>query len=184
MRIKQFILPAVIFFTTALIPQTTYASETSASSAAFNAGFKIVKQDNRAAVLKQYLLKRKSPLADSAATFVNQADKNNLDWRFVAAISGLESGFGKAIPPNSYNGWGWGVYGDNVRNFESWDDAIVTISTGLREQYMNKWKATDIYSIGKIYAASPTWAVRVQAFMNDIERFEENYKTASLPLSI
>lgn len=184
MRIKHFILPAVIFFTTALIPQTVHASTISASSAAFNAEYKTVKQDNRVQVLKAYLTKRNSPLVESAATFVAQADKNKLDWKLVAAISGLESSFGKHIPYESYNGWGWGVYGDNVHNFSSWDDGITTISKGLREQYMNKWNATDVYSIGRIYAASPTWADRVTYFMRDIERFEENLTTTTLSISI
>jgi len=184
MRIIHFILPAVIFFTTALLPQTTYASSVSASSAAFNAEHKVVQRDERAQILKAYLTKRNSPLVGSAATFVAEADKNQLDWRLVAAISGLESGFGKHIPYESYNGWGWGVYGDNVRNFNSWDDAIITISEGLRVNYMNKWKATDVYSIGKIYAASPTWAERVTYFINDIEKFEENWSNTTLSISI
>lgn len=184
MRIIQFILPAVIFFTTAFLPQTIHASTISASSAAFNAEVKAVKRDDRAQVLKAYLTKRNSPLVESAATFVAQADKNKLDWKLVAAISGLESGFGKHIPQNSYNGWGWGVYGDNVHSFTSWDDGISTISKGLREKYMDKWNATDVASIGRIYAASPTWAQRVTYFMNDIEKFEENWADTTLSLSI
>jgi len=184
MRIIHFILPAVIFFTTAILPQTVHASLISASSAAFTAEYKVTRQDDRVRVLKAYLAKRNSPLVESAATFVAQADKNQLDWKLVAAISGLESSFGQHIPYQSYNGWGWGVYGDNVHNFASWDDAITTISEGLRVNYMDKWKATDVYSIGKIYAASPTWAARVTYFMNDIEKFEENWADTTLSLSI
>lgn len=165
--------------------QKTYAeAKVSASSAAFIQLSDVKPVDNRAQILRDYLVSKGSPLADSADTFVEEADKYNLDWKFVAAISGLESGFGKHIPPYSYNGWGWGVYGTNVKYFTSWDDAISTISQGLREQYMNKWKATNVYSIGRIYAASPTWAVRVEYFMRDIERFQKNWSPQTLSLSI
>src|SRR6185436_19067607 len=116
--------------------------------------------------LQAFLAKKNSPLAPYAKTFVDEAKKNNLDWRLVAAISGLESSFGIHIPTNSYNGWGFGVYGDNVRRFESWDDGITVVSTALRKDYMNKWGATSVAEIGRIYAASPTWAVRVQYFIN------------------
>ncbi len=161
------------------------ADKIAASSAAFVASSTSLKvQDNRAQILRDYLVAKNSPLADSASTFVEQADKNNLDWKLVAAISGLESSFGKAIPYNSYNGWGWGVYGDNVMRFTSWDDAITTISKGLRENYINKMHTDNIYSIGRVYAASPTWAVRVQYFMNDIEKFQKNWKPQTLSLSI
>ena len=32
---------------------------------------------------------------------------NGLDYRLVPAISGVESTFGKHIPDNSYNAYGW-----------------------------------------------------------------------------
>lgn len=165
--------------------QKTYAeAKVSASSAAFIQLAEAKRVDNRVQILRDYLATKNSPLTDSAETFVTEADKYNLDWKFVAAISGLESGFGKQIPPYSYNGWGWGVYGTNVKYFTSWDDAISTVSQGLREQYMDKWKATDVYSIGRIYAASPTWAVRVEYFMRDIEKFQKNWSPQTLSLSI
>lgn len=140
---------------------------------------KVVKVDNRAKALRAYLEKNNSSLADSAETFVEQADKYNIDWKLVAAISGLESGFGKHIPYNSYNAWGWGVYGTNVHYFTSWDDGIETISKGLRKRYMDKWGATDVYAIGKFYASSPTWAVRVEMFMNKIDAFYNDFGTNS-----
>jgi hypothetical protein len=49
---------------------------------------------------------------------------------------------------------------------------------------MNKWGAKDVYSIGRYYAASPTWAVRVESFMNKIEAFDETPDIAALPISL
>jgi hypothetical protein len=146
----------------------------------------VQKDDPRIHVLQKFLAERNSPLADYADTFVAEADKNNIDWKLLPAISGVESTFGLAIPANSYNGWGFGIYGTNTRYFASWKDAIVTISKALREDYMNKWGATDVYAIGRIYAASPTWASRVVNFMDqiDVTAAAESDQNQTLSLSL
>lgn len=180
----KIIVATSLFFMVTIMPKKVFATPISASSAAFITNYEPVKTDNRVRILKDYLIKQNSPLVDSAKTFVEEADKNKLDWKLVVSISGLESSFGKRIPVNSYNGWGWGVYGNNVIRFSSWDEAIRTVSRGLRENYMNKWGAKDIYSIGRIYAASPTWAQRVIYFMNNLEKFERNWTDTSLSLSL
>ena len=43
---------------------------------------------------------------------------------------------------------------------------------------MNKWKADNIWKMGRIYAASPTWAVRVDGFMNSIDAYAEKSEEA------
>ncbi|KKP80602.1 MAG: hypothetical protein UR81_C0022G0009 [Candidatus Levybacteria bacterium GW2011_GWB1_35_5] len=157
-----------------LFPNASFAQEkASASSAEIQTIF--TQPDNqylsRVKTLRAYLEAQGSPMAENAEDFVGEAQKYNLDWRFVAAIAGLESSFGKAIPQNSYNAWGWGVYGDNVIRFASWKEGIQTISQGLREKYMDKWGKQNVYEIGSVYAASPTWAVRVEKFMGNIQAF-------------
>ena len=76
------------------------------------------------------------------------------------------------------------MYGGKVTRFSTWNEGIVTISRDLRIKYMDKWGATDITSIGRIYAASPTWAQKVQYFMNKIENYEDKSQLASLPISL
>ena len=179
------ILSIVILVVLAANARPTFAAEKLAgSSATFISYFREPLADRRVDVLKAYLQQYDSPLADYAKVFVDNADKYNLDWRLVAAISGLESTFGHAIPINSYNGWGWGIYGDNVLRFNSWPEAIETISKGLRENYLKDKVESDPYFIGPTYAASPTWAVRVQYFMDSIEAFKLNQPKSSLSLSI
>jgi hypothetical protein len=129
------------------------------------------------------LEKYNSPLVPYAGTFVETADKYNLDWKLVAAISGVESTFGREIPDASFNGWGWGIYGDNMIRFSSWNEGIETISQGLRTKYIDKWGAKDVYEIGRFYAASPTWAQRVEYFMNSIEEYR-NLSMANLSISL
>ncbi len=133
--------------------------------------------DNRVKALKNIFSKYSSPLGEYADTFVAQADKYGVDWKLLPAISGLESSFGLYLMPGSYNGYGWGggyIY------FKDWKDGISTINKTLRENYMDKWNAHDVWSIGPIYAESKTWSVRVNSFMNEIER-EYNSLSASTP---
>jgi len=162
----------VAVLATLALPQKAQASIAVPSAVRTMPGdLQIRADDHRAQILRNYLAAHNSPLAPYAENFVAEADKNGIDWRLVAAISGLESSFGEHIPPDSYNGWGFGVYGDNVRRFNSWDDGIAVVSKSLRDDYMNKWGATSVPEIGKMYAASPTWAIRVQYFINDIDAF-------------
>lgn len=161
-----------------------YASDLSKPSAQLYTSSQSGQKDDRAQILKSYLSEHNSPLAPYSADFVASADKYNLDWKLVAAISGLESTFGQEIPYNSYNGWGWGVYGDNVIRFNSWKEGIETISKGIRERYLKNSTESDPYIIGPTYAASPTWAVRVAYFMNAIENYKVKNAKSTLSLSI
>jgi len=167
------------------MPEKAHGNEkTSVRSAVLASTSTIVEKDNRAQILRAYLAQYDSPLVDSAETFIEEADRNNLDWKLVVSISGVESWFGHRIPYQSNNGWGWGVYGDKVTRFASWDEGITIISHSLRTKYMNKWGATNVTEIGRIYAADPAWAQKVTSFMNKIEKFEKTYELAALPISI
>lgn len=130
------------------------------------------KIDTRPDRLRSFLASFDSPLTDSADHFVAEADRLSLDWKLVAAIAGIESTFGKHIPYNSYNGWGWGVFTgekDGI-HFKNWEDGITQVSEGLRYNYMNKGAVT-IEQIGRIYAASPAWSWKVRFFLDKIEAF-------------
>src|SRR6266567_2615698 len=136
-RRKFFLLLAVLTLFTAISPKNAYAYLTPADPSANLAAPQVitpkpVEQDNRTQILRLYLKQYNSPLADHAQTFIEQADANHLDWKLVVAISGVESTFGEAIPPYSYNAWGYNVYGTNVRRFDSWNDGITVVSHDLR----------------------------------------------------
>lgn len=133
-------------------------------------------------ILHAYLLQENSPLAAYASEFVSQARQYNLDWKLVAAISGVESTFGQQIPTGSYNACGWGIYGTKSIYFNSWQQGIDTISSGLRQQYMNKWGAGDVFSIGRIYSSSSAWPYHVEYFMNQIQSFADSHPAYSLSL--
>lgn len=177
---------SLIIFIIVLIILTprAYAAENSAGPSADLSKPVIANgADTRAKILKEYLEQYKSPLAPFAVIFVEIADKYNLDWRLVTAISGVESTFGREIPYDSFNGWGWGVYGNNVIRFSSWKEGIETVSKGLRENYIDKG-AYGIYQIGVIYAESPNWASKVNYFMKKIDEFKSQNEIDNLPISL
>jgi len=173
----------LILLLTAAKPAMAKTTEAGAS-AKLATSYSANLQDQRVIILRKYLEGWNSPLAEYAGVFVEQADKYNLDWRLVAAISGLESSFGVKIPYDSYNGWGWGIYGNHVLRFNSWPEGIETISKGLRENYLRNYSESDPYIIGPTYAASPTWAQRVTFFMNQIESYRLANEKDALSISI
>lgn len=154
------------------LPKVTFAVD-KVSIGAATLAFKMPQkapQDIRAAKLDSFLLAYKSPLAGSADHLVAEADKNELDWRLVTAIAGLESTFCKHIPQGSYNCWGWGIPtgASSGIAFSSWEAGITTVSEGLKDRYIDRGAVT-IEQIGRIYAASPTWASRVRFFITKID---------------
>ena len=139
-------------------------------SAVLASSFKPV--DYRVTKLKQFLSYYNSPLTDYADYFVYYADKYQVDWRLVPSISGVESTFGKQIPSNSYNAYGWA---NGKYSFRSWAESIEVVNRTLREKYINKG-ADSIYEISRIYAPpSQTWAFKVKYFMNKLDSLPLEY---------
>lgn len=165
------IITLVLFMTS--VGATNVLAAPEAGQAATLA-FHQVSEDTRVERLRLFLTSYNSPLAGDAEAFVREADKYNLDWKLVAAIAGVESTFGKHIPTNSYNGWGWGVFTgtqDGV-HFKDWAEGIAVVSRGLRKNYIDRG-ATTIYEMGWIYAANGnSWASHVRYFVDKIETFQ------------
>ncbi len=127
-----------------------------------------IETDFRVEKLKSFLQHYNSPLTPYAKDFVEQADIYQLDWRWVVAITGVESTFGKHIPYQSYNAYGWanGEYA-----FTSWEESIETVTKALAKNYVGRGADT-IEKIAPIYAPpSTTWAGKVLYFIDKIDRF-------------
>ncbi len=126
----------------------------------------IAKEDDRAQKLERYFQLKGSPFAGQATGFVAIADKYDIDWTLLPAIAYLESQLGKHVPAASYNPYGW----NNGRmSFKSWLEATETVAQGLRTRYAPTGEVT-AYRIGKKYAASPTWTVRVVKYQAEITK--------------
>ena len=181
---KLFICLFLFVIITLSNSKDAYAAEISAGSSAALLKPVAKAPDSRVKILKEFLGQYDSPLVPFAASFIEIANKYNLDWKLVAAISGVESTFGREIPFESFNGWGWGIYDNNVIRFSSWEEGIETVSEGLKTNYIDKWGTKDVYEIGRFYAASPTWAQRVDYLMNKIEEYKDKNLATNLSISL
>jgi hypothetical protein len=128
--------------------------------------------------LQKFLIDYNSPLYPYAKDFVASAEKNKLDWRLVASISGVESGFGTVIPGKVNNGWGWrggpnGAYSE----FATWPDGIEVITEGLARGYGITLTPFDIeVNYCPPCHANPyhAWANGVVKYMNELNYYLNN----------
>jgi hypothetical protein len=166
MRIKKAcIFIALVFLF--LNPATVHAA-TPESGISAMPKFRVLKEpkfDYRIYTLRKFFRKYNSPLTPYSTTFIKMADYYELDWRMVPAISGVESTFGKRIPPGSYNAYGWA---NGKSKFISWPHSISTVTRTLRKNYVDRG-AVSINRISKIYAPpSNTWGKNVTFFVGKI----------------
>jgi hypothetical protein len=149
------------------IPQAALATQTAASSAVLkNEVLGIKTLDPRVQKLTKFLQSYNSPLTDYAQNFIESADKYQLDWRLIPAITGVESTFGKQIPLDSFNAYGWN---NGYFKFKSWEDSIEHVTKVLREKYFDRG-LDNPFKIGPVYAPpSKAWAGKVVFFMQKIE---------------
>lgn len=126
--------------------------------------------DIRVANLKYFFRKYNSVLYDKSEFIVKMADMYKLDYRLIPAIAMQESNVCKYIPDNSHNCWGWGIYGGKVTRFASYEEAIETISRGLKLYYVDKGLTTPEAIMRKYTPPSDgSWAFGVNTFLKMIE---------------
>ena len=130
----------------------------------------IVAKDGRADILDNYFKKYNSPMAGLGSAIVESADRHKIPFGYLAAIGQCEGNLGKTIPHNSYNTWGWGIYGNKVTRFDSYDEAIDTISRGIKKYYIDKGLTTPEDIMRKYTPPSDgSWAYGVNTFLKIIE---------------
>jgi len=125
-----------------------------------------LEEDKRVETLRAYLESKNSPLAELSGVFVEVADEYDLDYRFLPAITGIESNFGKIQLENSYNPFGWGggyIY------FDSFEEAIRVVGFELYERCV-KVGADTPAEIGPSYCPPNfvRWIAAVEGFMEEI----------------
>lgn len=126
--------------------------------------------DNRVANLKSFFRKYNSPLYDYAEIIVTYSDKYHFDYRLLPAIAMQESNLCRAIPEDSHNCWGWGIYGNTVTKFDSYEEAIATVAKGLKEHYLDKGLITASAIMQKYTPSSNgSWQHGVNTFLRMLE---------------
>lgn len=126
--------------------------------------------DARPEIIRQYLKKYDSPLYPYADLIVQMADQYGFDYRWLVAIAQQESNLCRHIPEGSYNCWGWGIYGDKVTRFASYDDAIRKISPQFKKIFIAS-HTTKPDQVMKTYTppSDGSWAFGVNQFMQELE---------------
>lgn len=117
--------------------------------------------------LRQFFQKYDSPLVDQTEFIIETAEKYSLDHRLVPAIAMQETNLCKKAKEGSHNCWGYGVTGSKYKFFDSYEQAIETVTKTLAEQYRDKHGLVTPEEIEKRYTPSSngSWAQSVSFFM-------------------
>src|SRR3989344_4142564 len=102
----------------------------------------ITSRDGRIGKLTEFFNRYGSPLKPEAEFVVAMADEYGLDYRLIPAIAMQESNLCKKIPHESFNCWGFGIYGGKVTRFENYKDAIEAVTKTLATKYKGKGLVT------------------------------------------
>lgn len=129
----------------------------------------ITKQDGRVKILQNFFSEYHSPLLPYASDIIRTAGHYGIDYRLLPAIAMQESNLCKKAPKESYNCWGFGIYGKTMTTFSNYPQAINIITKTLAQNYKANGLITP-YQIMSKYTPSNngTWANSVSLFMNEL----------------
>jgi hypothetical protein len=129
--------------------------------------------DARYYIIRNYLRKYSSPLEPFSRELVETSDKYSLDYRLMVAIAQQESNLCKKIPANSFNCWGFGIYGEKVTRFDNFPQAIEIVAKTLKNEYINIGLDTPEEIMAKYTPPSMEkggpWAKGINRFIKDLE---------------
>jgi len=129
-----------------------------------------IEKDARVAILDKFFGKYKSELEPYSEDIVESADKYGLDFRLLPSIAMQESNLCKKAPKDSFNCWGFGIYGKKVTRFENFPQAIDTVTETLANDYKGKGLITPD-QIVKLYTPSSngSWQDSVNYFIDQLQ---------------
>lgn len=124
----------------------------------------------RIEIITQFLKKYRSPLVPYAKHIVDTSDQYGIDFRLIPAIAMQESNLCRVIPDNSYNCWGFGIYGGRVTRFKDYAEGISVVTKTLALKYKQRGLVTP-NEIMSMYTPSSngSWANSVNHFMNQLQ---------------
>ncbi|OGE41625.1 hypothetical protein A3A45_00915 [Candidatus Daviesbacteria bacterium RIFCSPLOWO2_01_FULL_36_8] len=129
-------------------------------------------KDARAKIIEDFFKGHKAPLSKYGDIFITVADKYKLDYRLLPAIAMQESNGGKKIITDSFNPFGYGIYGKLVTRFGTWEEGIERVGRALREDYLDAGLKNPVQIMAKYtppsLAIGGTWAKGVNSFMEDL----------------
>ena len=139
----------------------------------YSLSYNVTSGDARPIIIRNYLHRYRSPLEPLATKIVEISDQYKLDYRLLVAIARQESGLCKVIPENSYNCWGYGIYGDKVTRFDSYEQGLEIVAKGLKRNYIDRGLVTPEEIMAKYTPPSlekgGAWAKGVNQFFSELE---------------
>jgi len=130
----------------------------------------ITQVDARVEIVRQFFERYKSPLEPFAAAVVQTADTYDIDFRLIPAIAMQESNLCKKAPENSYNCWGFGIYGQKVTRFNNYGEAINAVTKTLALKYKTDGLDTPEEIMQRYTPRSNgSWADSVNYFMDQLK---------------
>jgi hypothetical protein len=139
--------------------------------------YTILSDDSRAKKIDGVFRKFKCPLEGLGNTFIEAADDNDIPWYLAASVAFQESSCGKNTPKingaETYNAWGWGVYGTRVHAFDNWAEGINTVSEYFSTNFISKG-VTDTCVIMKTYTppSDGSWCYGVNHFATIFQNYQ------------
>lgn len=129
-----------------------------------------MERDAKVVKLENFFDKYNSPLKPYSEDFVETAEKYNMDYKLLPAIACMESSCGKNLIQESYNPFGWGIYGNQAIYFRDYSEAIETVGKGISENYIARGYDTP-EEIAPIYTPPNhvNWLSGVRYFINEID---------------
>lgn len=133
-----------------------------------------VKVDSRVEKLQNFFEKYGSPLAKNSKTFIEVADKYNLDWSLLPAIAGAESTFGKYVPSCAdYNPFGWTSTTSpcGFWRFGNYDEAIRYVGEKIttKNAYSEFRNTREVKDLSIPYnGGNKEWVKNVEIFMEEL----------------
>lgn len=149
-------------------PTVTYAALPSTQNVL---GVSITEEDGSSAEkIRAFLARYNSPLEPYAVDLIDASDEYGLDHRLLVAIAMQESTLCKKIPVNSFNCWGFGIYGKTVTRFSDYKEGIYTVAKALSTRYKTRGLVTP-EQIMTMYTPSSngSWAIGVNRTMKQLQ---------------
>lgn len=173
MSLLEFILLFSITLNASQIPTTNVerGSAIDGNQREVQSATRLPKVDPREDILRQFFERRSSSLGQSARTFISVADRYELDYTLLPAISGVESGLEKAGNTTDFNPFGYMCPGGPCR-FDSFEQAIERVgkTIGTSRTYAPYRRSGEIIELAKIYnQVSPDdWTWKIKSFQEKI----------------
>jgi hypothetical protein len=129
-----------------------------------------------ASQLDAFLAQQGSPMTGTGAAFIAEGQTHGVDPRFLVAIAGAETSFGKLLYSENgdqcdYNAFNW-FYGPTwpTSDFTSWNEAIARVAEGLAGPLYHGAGLYSVDAIAPTYCPDGTeqWVTNVKAFLTEL----------------